>query len=113
MPPTPALISADIYLLYLKNKDKITILPNRLLWPAAERYDSGQKEEKTEVKEQYNGPEITEQSTLDCFNSTLQNALKCATKAEHKNLQKCPKRYDGKSKRTLKQQKKHQEDLAK
>ena len=113
MPPTPALISADIYLLYLKNKDKITIPSNKLLQPAAERHDSGQEEEETEVEEQCNGPEITEQSALNCFNSTLQNALECATKAEHGNPRKRPTRYDGKSKRTLKRRKKHQEDLAK
>lgn len=43
----------------------------------------------------------------------MKNAQRLAAQAEKENPRKRPKRYDGKSKRTLKRCKKCQEDLAK
>jgi hypothetical protein len=57
--------------------------------------------------------EIVEQSALDHFNFILQKAQSLAAKQEHVNPRKCPKRYNGKSERSLKRHKKRQEDLAK
>lgn len=74
---------------------------------------AGQGEEETNLEKQYDGLEIVEQSALDHFNSILQKAQKLAAKAEKNKSQKRPKRYEGKSKRTLKRRKKCGEDLAK
>jgi len=54
------------------------------------------------LEEPYYGLEIMEQSELDHFNAVLQKAQKLAAKAERENPQKCPRKYNGKSKRTLK-----------
>ena len=72
---------------------------------------AGQGEEETNLEKQYDGLEIVEQSALDHFNSILQKAQKLAAKAEKNKSQKRPKRYEGKSKRTLKRRKKCGEDL--
>jgi hypothetical protein len=63
-------------------------------------------------EEQYD-LEIVEQSTLDHFNFVLQKAQELAAEAEKKKPRKHPKRYNGKSKKTLKRRKKIKENLAK
>jgi len=75
--------------------------------------EAGQGEEEINLEKQYDGLEIVKQSALDHFNSILQKAQKLAAKVERDGLQKWPKRYEGKSKRTLKWCKKCWEDLAK
>ncbi len=87
---------------YVENKDEI--LPNRPPQPAVE---------ETEVEEPHGCLEIVEQSELDHFSSILQKAQALAAEAERKKPHKHLKRYDGKSTRTLKQQKNFREDLAK
>ncbi len=57
--------------------------------------------------------EIVEQSALDHFNAILKKARELGAKAKKMKSQKHPRKYDGKSKRMLKQWKKHQEDHGK
>lgn len=58
--------------------------------------------------------EIVEQSELDHFIAVLQNAQIIAAKAEREwKPEKHPNKFEGKSKRTQRQHKKHQEDLMK
>jgi hypothetical protein len=65
------------------------------------------------IEERYEGLEIVEQSALDHFNAVLQKAQRATAEAEREMPRKRPRRYDGKSKRTLKRHKQFQEDLAK
>jgi hypothetical protein len=69
-------------------------------------------EEEPDLEESDDGLEIVEQSALDHFNAVLQEAQKLAAKAEREKPQMRPKRYTGKSKRTLKRCRKCREDLA-
>ena len=90
------------------------IIPdNGPLQPAVKECEGGQREEETDLEEPYDDLEIVEQSALDHFNTVLQKAQSLAAKAEREKSRKRPRRYTGKSKRTLKQHKKCQEDLAK
>jgi hypothetical protein len=73
----------------------------------------GQGEEETDFEEPYDGLEIAEQTALDHFNAILQKAQILATKAEKDKPRKRPRRYSGKSQRTLKRQKDRREALAK
>ena len=98
--------------IYFENKDKTLIPTNRPLQPANEKYEGGQREEETDFEE-FCDLEIVEQSALDHFNTVLQKAQRIVAKAEKEKPPKRPKRYEGKSKRTLKWCKKCQEDLAK
>ena len=69
----------------------------------------------TDLEDPYDsdGLEIVDQSELDNFVTIMQKAQKIAAQVEREKPRKCPRTYDGKSKRTLKQHKKHREDLAK
>ena len=69
--------------------------------------------EETDLEKPCYGLEIVEQSALDHFNAVLQKAQELAAKAERENPRKRPRKYTGKSKRTLKRRKTFQEDLAK
>jgi len=55
-----------------------------------------------DFEEPFCGLEIVEQSALDHFNAILQKAQTLVAQAEMEKPQKRPKRYNGKSKRTLK-----------
>ena len=66
-----------------------------------------------DLKEQYNGLEIAEQFALDHFNAILKEAQRAIAEADKKNPQKCPRKYKGNSKRTLKWHRKNQENLSK
>ena len=82
------------------------------LQSTVEECGGGQGEEETDIEELYDdGPEIVEQSELDHFNTILQKAQRIA--AEAGKSQKRPKKYNGKSERTLKRHKRYQEELAK
>jgi hypothetical protein len=98
---------------YLENKDQLIILNDRPLQPAVKEGEGGQREEETDIEEPYDGFEIVEQSALDHFNAILQKAQQLAAEAERMKPRKRPRRYEGKSKRTLKRHKKCREDLAK
>ncbi len=78
-----------------------------------EECEGGRSEEETDLKETHDSLEIVEQSALDHFNNILLKAQGLAAKAEREKPRKCPKRYDGKSKRTLRRCKQLQEDLRK
>ena len=69
----------------------------------------------TDLKDPYDldGLEIMDQLELDNFVTIIQKAQKIAAQVEREKPQKCPKTYNGRSKRTLKQHKKRWEDLAK
>jgi hypothetical protein len=82
--------------------------------PGIEEHEGSQEEEGTNPEEPCDDDlEIVEQSALDHFSDILQKAQCLATQAERERPRKCAKRYDGKSKRTLKRHKQHKEDLAK
>jgi hypothetical protein len=78
-----------------------------------EQCEGGQSEEETDLEETHDSLEIVEQSALDHFNNILLKAQELAANAEREKPRKRPKRYDGKSKRTLRRRKKLQEDLRK
>jgi hypothetical protein len=107
----PALIPTAAFA-YLKFKDKAIIPTDMPLQSAVEECESGQGEEKTDSEELDDGLEIVEQSELDHFNAILQTAQRLAAESE-KKAPKRPKRYDGKSKKTLKRHKKVRENHAK
>ena len=88
----------------------MVISNDRPLQPAVEECEGGQTEEETDLDD---GLEIVEQSALNHFSAILQKAQSLAAEAEKKNPRKRPKRYTGKSEKTLKRRKKHREDLAK
>ncbi len=73
----------------------------------------GVQEVEMESKEQCDNLKIVEQSALNHFNAILKKAQELGVEAEKIKSQKCPRKYDSKSKRMLKWQKKHQEDLEK
>lgn len=100
---------------FLKNKDNLILSNDHdiLLQPVVQECEDGHGEEEIHVEEPYNGLEIVEQSALDHFNAVLQKAQRAATEAQKEKPRKRPKRYDGKSKRTLKRHKNFREDLAK
>ena len=57
--------------------------PTNILQPMPEECESGQKEEETNLDNQYDGDiEIVEQSELDHFNAILQKAQTLAAKKE-------------------------------
>src|SRR5260221_11395018 len=99
-PLTLVLISADIVTPRLsQNKGILNDPDDRPLQPAVGEWEGGQMEEEINVDDCL---EIVEQSALDHFSAVLQEAQRAAAKAEKENPQKCPKRYDSTSKRTLK-----------
>ena len=82
---------------------------------ATKEYDSTQRESSEEemgLNEQYDSPEIVEQSALNHFNFVLKEAQRVVAQAENKRPQMHPKRYNGKSKRTLEQHKNYWNKLA-
>jgi hypothetical protein len=90
--------------------------PEQTLQPAVEEWNSSQPKEgdsegEVGVEEPCyssdDGLEIVEQVALDYFNSILQNAQKLAAEAEKQKPRKRPRRYNGKSKRTMKRQENH------
>jgi hypothetical protein len=83
------------------------------LQPAIDEHEDGQEEVRTDSEEPGDDLEIIDQSALDQFSATLQKAQYLAAQAEREKPQKCPKQYDGKSKRTLKRHKQCKADLAK
>ena len=95
-------------LISIKNKDRSNIPASQLFQPAIEESDDGQGDDEMDI----NNLEIVEQLALDHFSVFLREAQELADWKEKENLWKHPKRYDGRSKRTLKWRK-IQEDLAK
>jgi hypothetical protein len=93
--------------IHLKNKDNTIISTDKPLWQAVDECEGSQEEVEIIIEEPYTDLEIVKQSALDHFNSILLKAQKLAAEAERRNPWKRPKRYDGKSKKTLKQQKKY------
>ena len=76
------------------------------LQSTVEKCGGGQGKEDTDIEELYDdGPKIVKQSELDHFNTILQKAQRIAAEAE--KSQKHPKKYNGKSKRTLKRHKRY------
>jgi hypothetical protein len=112
-PLTPALIHWQHA--YVENIDKINNPNDRHLQPAAEECGGGQREDEIDIEEPYEGLEIVEQSALDHFNAILQKAqgLAALAQGEKEKTRKRPRRYSGRSKKTLKQHKKQKEDLQK
>jgi hypothetical protein len=98
---------------YFGKKDKFIVFNSGPLQPAVEEYEADQEGGEIAIEEPYDGLEIIEQSALDHFNSILHKAQRAAAQAEKEKPQKCPRRYNGKSARTLKRHKKCQEDLVK
>jgi hypothetical protein len=86
---------------------------HRPLQPAIDECEDGQEEERTDSEEPCDELEIIEQSALDHFSATLRKAQYLSAQAEREKPQKCPRWYDGKSKRTLRRHKRHKADLAK
>ena len=62
----------------------------------------------TDLKDPYDsdGLKIMDQSELDNLVTIMQKVKKIAAQVEREKPQKCPRTYDGKSKRTLKRHKK-------
>jgi hypothetical protein len=88
--------------IHLKNKDNTIISTDEPLWQAVDECEGGQEEVEMIIEEPYTNLEIVEQLALNHFNSILLKAQRLAAKAERRNPQKQPKRYDRKSKKTLK-----------
>ena len=93
--------------LSLKNKDNASNPIDTALQHAVKEHEGGQEDEETKFEAPYDGLEIVKQSALNQFNYILLNAQRIAAEAERKMPQKHPKRYTGRSKSMLKQQKVH------
>ena len=83
------------------------------LQPTIDECEGVQEEVEAESEERYGDLEIVEQSALDDFNSILKRAQQLAAETERMMPQKRPRKYDSKSKRTLKHREQRREDLAK
>ena len=91
-----------------------TIIPDdTILQPAVGMCEGGQREEEIDIEEPCYDLEIVEQTALEHFNAVLQKAQEVAAEAEKKNPRKRPRKYTGKSDKTLRRHKKRREDLAK
>src|SRR6266566_4856312 len=102
---SPANHSLILVSAHLKNKGTLTIPNDTPIQPIVEEYEGGQGKEEIDIEDLYNGLKIVEQSELNYFNAILQKAQKLTMKAQGERPQKHSRRYDGKSKRTLKRHK--------
>ena len=98
---TTLILAESLTHLLISEKDIIAIPADSLLYHIVEECKDGQREEETDIEEPYD-LEIVKQSAFDHFNATLQRAQRLAAQAEKENTWKHPRRYSGKSKRTLK-----------